>query len=392
MIQKKKIIALLCAAFIWLTAAAPAPAAEPAPEGKEYTLKEVRELAAGMAPQIEQQKAEIDTARANEADAYIAAQSAQANSISSFYQMTGGTYDSSLLTSETADTLELMMMSVQSAINAHEDSRNTLKDKQNALEQLKDKVAYDAEVLYLQLIYMEDTIRITEKSLELLQKKKQITDKQYELGLTTAMSADQAAQDIRNAERQVAALKDNISAAKLQMNSYLGLPAGTPFFLAEPEFPDTPYEKDFIRVEQLALENSLTVNQLARDLDRINERADQIPGSGNSVKEHLAAAGRTMTVALSESKRSLHTVTESFFAALEQNKDKIDLLKKDLAIAEINYQISAKQYDLGLVPQIQYLSEGVNVETVKYNLRKAEFDDYQARRKIQLLQKGIIAA
>jgi outer membrane protein TolC len=367
-------------------------AADPAPEGKEYTLKEVRDLAAAMAPQIEQQKAEIDTARANESAAYITAQTAQAESVGNFYAMTGGTYDAALVSPEMAGALETMTQSVQSLIDAHEDSRDTLRDKQNALDQLRDKVSYDAEVLYLQLVYMEDTIQITEKSLELLQKKKLITDKQYELGLAAAVSVDQAAQDIKNTEQQITALKDGIAAAKLQMNSYLGLPAGTNFFLAAPEFPATPYEKDPARVEQLALENSLTVRQLARDLDKINKKADQILGSGNNTKERLAAAGRTMAVALAETKRSLNTVTESFFAALEQSETKIDLLKRDLALAEINRQISEKQYGLGLIPQIQYLSENLNVEMAKYNLKKAEFDDYQARRKVQLLQKGIIAA
>jgi outer membrane protein TolC len=390
MTKKKKLIALFCAALVWLTSAFPVSAVSFAPEGKEYTLKEVRDLAASTAPQIERQKADIDAARANESDAYMAAQTAQAGSAESVYNMTGGTYDPSLINPQMADALETMMASVQSAIDAHEDSRDTLKDKQNALDQLRDQVSYEAENLYLQLIFMEDTVRISERSMELLQRKKLITDKQYELGLTTAMSVDQAAQEIKNTEQQIAVLKNNIATAKLQMNSYLGLPTGANFYLAQPEFPATPYEKDPARVEQLALENSLTVNQLTRDLDKINKKIDQIPGSGNSAKERLAAAGRTMTSGLAEAKRALNTVTESLFTVVEQNKTKIELLKKDLSIAEINYQISEKQYSLGLVSHMQYLSESVNVETVKYNLKKAEFDDYQAKRKIQLLQKGII--
>jgi outer membrane protein TolC len=357
---------------------------------KEYTLKEVRDLAAARAPQIEQKKADIDTARANESDAYSAMKSAEANSLGAVYQMTGGTYDSELITPGMAQTLETVMQGVQSAIDAYEDYQDSLSDEKKALDQLVDRVGYEAEALYLQLVYLEDSIELSQKSLELLQKKEQITRKQYELGMVTQLTVDQAVQDVRNLEQTIATLKDTLATARLQMNSYLGLPAGTAFLLAPVEFLPTPYEKEAERIEQLALEHSLTIEQLSRNLDKVNRRADQITGSGNSTKERLAATGRTLNVALTEAKRSLKTLTEAVLTGVEQNKNNVELLKKKLLIAETNLGALEQQYALGLASQMQILSERLNVETIQYDIQKAEFDYYQSRRKVQLLQKGII--
>jgi outer membrane protein TolC len=304
--------------------------------------------------------------------------------------MTGGTYDTELVTPAMAQTLDTVMAGVQSAIDAYEDYRDTLSDEKKALEQLMDRVGYEAEALYLQLVYLEDSVELSQKSLELLQKKEQITRKQYELGMVTGLTVDQAVQDGKDLEQRIAALKDTLATAKLQMNSYLGLPPGAGFLLAPVEFLPTPYEKEAERIEQLALDHSLTIEQLSRNLDKVNRRADQITESGSSVKERLAATGRTLNVALTEAKRSVKTLTEAALTGVEQNKNNVELLKKKQLIAETNLSAMEQQYALGLASQIQILSERLNVETIQYDIQKAEFDYYQSRRKVQLLQKGIM--
>ncbi len=379
-----KLLSLVTVGLVWSGSLLPAAAgvllgADPAATEtvRQYTFKEVGDLAEINSHDIIKQEADLAKAELQEEESSTSFQIAVFE-----YWYNGGDGD------ETSSAYSALY----SLQNSYENAYANAVDAETALDQLKPKVRYDAEDLYIALIMGEKNIALQTRNLELVKTARDLEAIKLIFGKSTASALEAAEQKVKDAENSMASLRDTQAINKESMRIYLDLPEGAAFALASPPelgvFQTVFKEED---VQENALANSLSLEQAKRNLEDLDQQIKDYDTMGKSTQsEQLSISARSTELSYAEAVSSLKSKVVSTLDALTTAKENLAAAKIKADRAEIDYLTSKLSYDIGKLTQSGLLSAEQNKTSAAADYEQAGYDYYFASQKVSLLNQGIL--
>lgn len=379
-----KLLSLVTAGLLWSGSLLPAGAgvllaAEPSATEtvRQYTFTEVGDLAEINSHEIIKQEADLAKAELQEEESSTSFQIAVFE-----YWYNGGDGD------ETSSQYSALY----SLQNSYENAYANAVDAETALDQLKPKVRYDAENLYIALIMGEKEIALQAKNLELVKTARDLEAVKLIFGKSTASALEAAEQKVKDAEHSLASLKETQGANEDSMRMYLDLPEEAPFALANPPemgvFQTVFNEED---VQENALANSLSLEQAQRNLEDLDQQIKDYDTMGKSTQsEQLSISARSTELSYEEAVASLKNKVASTLDGLATAQKNLDdaNIKRDRA--EIDYLKSKLNYDMGNLTQSGLLSAEQSKSSAAADYEQAGYDYYFASQQVSLLNQGIL--
>lgn len=341
-----------------------------AESGGVITLSQAKALAVRDSPDIEKQKVTNELTRINERDAWIAYEQAKAA-----YQNSGGKVDS-------------LKIAMDNAKKAYDAAVYANSDGKVSQENLNKKIEYDVESQYLNLLNMDNNIKIAEKNYQLQTTNVNIESLKMHLGLSTKFLLDQQIQKAMQVEKQLQATYDTHKTLKWNFNRTLGRDLAAPFELAPVSFNPVKHENQQAG-ELKAIDSSLAVDQFNRTVeDKQKEIQDKLYTASDKV-EKLDFEIKQTSLLKSETeyqlKLKMKNLHEKLYLAqktLVDNRSIIDM-------AKLNYEISQQQYELGMISKLALSVSEVSYLQTQANYEKAVYDYYLAAREVSLAEDGI---
>lgn len=381
-----KLLSLITAGLVWSGSILPAAshmllaADVPATETvRQYTFQEVGDLAENNSHDIIKQEADLAKAELQQESASTSFQIAVFE-----YWYNGGDGDE---TSSAYSALYSLQNSFESAVNNAEDS-------ETELEQLKPKVRYDAEKLYITLLMGEKEIALQEKKVESAIAARDLEAIKLIFGNSTAAAVETAEQEATDAQKALDTLKATQKTNEDSMRVYLGLQEGEAFMLADP--PDLGIcqtEFNGEEVQKYALENSLSLEQAKRSLDDLDEQIKEYDRMGKDEQSELlsiSAAGTELSY--EEAVESLKSKVAANLDQLTEAKAALEVARIKAQRADIAYLASKLKCDLGSLSRNELQTAEQSKVQAANAYAEAQYDVYFAVQQVTLMYQGILAS
>jgi outer membrane protein TolC len=355
-------------------------AAETTQEQKQvrvYTFKEVGDIAQNNGTEIRKQKAALDQAESKQDEASINYQ------IAAFeYWYNGGTGDES---SSAYSQLYSLQSSFESAVDSADDA-------EESLEKLKPKVRYDAQKLYINLLLDDKNIELQKKDLEIKKMSRDLEKVKLVFGNSTQKLVEEANSQVEEAEKSLANLVSNHANNQKEMRIYLDLPENEPFELAK-TIDFGQYKSTFVaaEVEAAALENSLSLKQAKRSLEKIDQQIEDYRRMGKkSQAEQLAYSGNSTQINMDDTINSIKSKVKSTLEDLAAAEKNIAAMKKKQEQAQIDYLTNELQYQTGRLTKSALQNAEKSLKAAAVACEQAQYDYYFAVQRVILLEQGIL--
>jgi len=374
-----KLLSLLTAGMVWGGSLLPATSGTlmAADTIRQYTFQEAGDLAESNSHDIIKQEADLAKAELQQESARTSYQIAVFE-----YWYNGGDGDE---TSSASNALYSLQNSFESAVSNAEDS-------EKELEQLKPKVRYDAEKLYITLLMGEQEIALQEKNLEIAKAARDLEAIKLIFGNSTAAAVETAEQKATDAQKALDTLKAIQETNEDSMRVYLGLPEGEAFSLADPPELGT-YQTEFNgeEVQEYALENSLSLEQAERSLEDLDEQIKDYDRMGKDEQSELLSISAT-GVAL-----SYEEAVDSLKSKVATNLDNLRAAKANLAAAktkaqraELDYLASKLKYDMGFLARSELQTAEQSKAQAANACAEAQYELYFTAQQVFLMVQGIL--
>ena len=346
-------------------------AAEEESKIRTYTFAEVTAIAKNNGSEVEQQKANVESAETRKEDQLSSYQTASYE-----YWYNGGTGDDS--------SLDSMEESYQSAVNNYNDAEEKLEDVQ-------EQSAYKAQQLYIGIIMGREEIEYQKLEIAQLEKDYKVAQARYSFGSITKSELESARQAVEKGRTTLNGLEDTLEENMDDMRDYLDLNEGVEFDLRDP--PELgQYAVDFDEEEVLEglTKNSLSLKQAQRNVDELNEKVQKYRDQGKTSKaDELADTGTSYDLALKEAKKSITSSVNSAFknyrdlqTAMEDAEAADEQANSDLLVTQLKFR-------MGTATQKELTAAELTYAQAEQSLRQAEYDLYFGARRLALLSSGV---
>lgn len=374
-----KLLSLLTVGMVWSGSLLP-PASRTllaADTLRQYTFQEAGDLAESNSHDIIKQEADLAKAELQQESARTSYQIAVFE-----YWYNGGDGDE---TSSAYNALYSLQNSFESAVSNAEDS-------EKELEQLKPKVRYDAEKLYIALLMGKQEIAVQEKSLDIAKAARDLEAIKLIFGNSTAAAVETAKQKATDAQKALDTLKAIQETNEASMRVYLGLPEGEAFSLADPPELGT-YQTEFNEeeVQEYALENSLSLEQAGRSLEALDEQIKDYDRMGKDEQSELLSISATgVALSYEEAADSLKSKVATNLDNLTAAKEALATAKTKAQRADIDYLASKLKYDMGFLTRSELQTAEQSKAQAANACAEAQYDLYFAARQVLLMVQGIL--
>lgn len=381
-----KLLSLITAGLVWSGSILPAAshkllAADAATAGtvRQFTFQEVGDLAENNSHDIIKQEADLAKAELQQESASTSFQIAVFE-----YWYNGGDGDE---TSSEYSALYSLQNSFESAVTNAEDS-------ETELEQLKPKVRYDAEKLYIALLMGEKEIALQEKKVELYKAARDLEAIKLIFGNSTAAAVETAEEKASDVQNALDTLEASQETNEDSMRVYLGLREGESFALADPpELGLYQTEFDAEEVQEYALENSLSLEQAKRSLDDLDEQIKEYDRMGKDEQsELLSISARSTELSYEEAVDSLKSKVVSNLDNLTAAKENLAAAKTKTQRADIDYLASKLKYDMGSLSRNELQTAEQSKVQAANAYAEAQYDVYFAAQQVTLMYQGILVS
>jgi outer membrane protein TolC len=381
-----RLLSLMTAVLVWSGSILPAAsrtllAADSltAAAVRQYTFQEVGDLAENNSHDIIKQEADLAKAELQQESARTSYQIAVFE-----YWYNGGDGDE---TSSAYSALYSLQNSFESAVTNAEDS-------ETELEQLKPKVRFDAEKLYITLLMGGKEITLQEKNVEIAKTARDLEAIKLIFGNSTSAAVETAEQKAADEQKTLDTLKATQKTNEDSMRVYLGLAEGTAFTLAEtPELGTYQTVFDAAEVQKYALENSLSLEQTQRSLDNLDEQIKEYDRMGKDEQSELLSISATGTeLSYEEAVESLKSKVAENLDQLMDAKAALEAAKTKTRRADIDYLASKLKYDMGSLSRNELQTAEKSKVQAANAYAEAQYDVYFAAQQITLMYQGILVS
>ena len=273
--------------------------------------------------------------------------------------------------------------------DAEEDAQQKLDDSYAAtkkqVENTADQLVMGAQNQYVTLCTLADSVTDLERSIAALDRNIAVLEKQYEIGMVSALEVETIKNQRIAAVSGKTTLENQIASLENTLSLTLGNDAGTTVHVQQvPEVTakqlrEMNYDKD---LEQ-AQANSYTLWQKKDALRQAsNDYEDDVTSTldaYNAAKIDLAAA-----------EEQLKNNFRALFNDVTEKKRLVDESGDDLALAETNFAVSQTKYDQGMLSQLDYLSAQDTLETARAAVTTAKTNLFTSYNTYQWAVRGVM--
>lgn len=273
--------------------------------------------------------------------------------------------------------------------DAEEDAQQQLDDTYAAtkkqVENTANQLVMGAQTQYVTLCTLADSVADLERSIAALDRNIAVVEKQYEIGMVSALDVETIKNQRIAAVSGKTTLESQIASLENALSLTLGNDAGTTVHVQQvPEVTakqlrEMNYDKD---LEQ-AQANSYTLWQKKDALRQAsNDYEDDVTSTldaYNAAKIDLAAA-----------EEQLKNDFRALYNDVTEKKRLVDESEEDLALAETNFTVSQTKYDQGMLSQLDYLSAQDTLETARAAVQTAKTNLFTSYNTYQWAVRGVM--
>lgn len=273
--------------------------------------------------------------------------------------------------------------------DAEEDAQQQLDDTYAAtkkqVENTANQLVMGAQTQYVTLCTLADSVTDLERSIAALDRNIAVVEKQYEIGMVSALDVETIKNQRIAAVSGKTTLESQIASLENALSLTLGNDAGTTVHVQQvPEVTakqlrEMNYDKD---LEQ-AQANSYTLWQKKDALRQAsNDYEDDVTSTldaYNAAKIDLAAA-----------EEQLKNDFRALYNDVTEKKRLVDESEEDLALAETNFTVSQTKYDQGMLSQLDYLSAQDTLETARAAVQTAKTNLFTSYNTYQWAVRGVM--
>lgn len=262
------------------------------------------------------------------------------------------------LTADTASlqtqitTLQSQMTSIDTTI---ETTKNTLNDAIN-------QIVKGAETLYIGIVTMESSVDALQRGLNAMDRAVAICEKQYELGMASQYDVETMEYQRSSLASQMESLLFQIETSKITLEGMCGLELRGTVQLGELPMP-TQEELDAIDYDK-----DMPIGQ-RRNVDVMNAQEELDNESTTAGKHTLQAAKDTFAYNF-----------KVLCMTVEEKDRLVGVAEEALAFQERTFEITAKQYELGMISQEEYLTGESDLLTAQESVNSAQLELFTAYR------------
>ncbi len=255
--------------------------------------------------------------------------------------------------------VEMQIASLESQLDSVD---STIETTENTLNNTINQLVKGVETLYIGVVTMESSLDAIQRGIDTLDRTIAIYEKQYELGMASQYEVEAMAYQRSTLASQLEALRFQIETSKVTLEGMCGLELRGAIELGELPLPteeelaDVSYEK--------YLEKGTKQN-----VDVMNAKVDEDYDSSTANRYAVTAAEQTFAYNF------------MVLCMTVEEKDRlVGVAEEALDFQQRTFEITAKQYELGMISQEEYRAGENDLLTAQESVNTARLELFTAYR------------
>ncbi|MBQ5702174.1 MAG: TolC family protein [Peptococcaceae bacterium] len=245
------------------------------------------------------------------------------------------------------------------AINQLNDALDTMAENKKDLEQtmkdLEQIMRYTSAKMALSIVQLEDTVKLLESQLAMVDKSIQVFELQQKLGMTTSLNVDTQKTSKVELENTLNTTKEQLEDLKRSLNVLIGRNAANPLEVVPMKLSGviTPAPQFTPELVNKFVEVNPKMETL---LDERQDLKDSVKSDmGSDEKQQIEYQIQAKNQELTKQRQAAENELKSRIATINSNAVNYRVSKEKLAAEQKNYDIALKKFELGMISQMQLL-------------------------------------
>ena len=245
------------------------------------------------------------------------------------------------------------------AINQLNDALDTIAESKKDLEQtmkdLEQIMRYTSAKMALSIVQLEDTVKLLENQLAMVDKSIQVFELQQKLGMTTSLNVDTQKTSKVELQNTLNSRKEQLEDLKRSLNVLIGRNAANPLEVVPMELSGviTPAPQFTPELVNKFVEVNPKMETL---LDERQDLKDSVKSDmGSDEKQQIEYQIQAKNQELTKQRQTAENELKSRIATINSNAVNYRVSKEKLAAEQKNYDIALKKFELGMISQMQLL-------------------------------------
>lgn len=265
-----------------------------------------------------------------------------------------------------ASDLQSMNQQLDSAFDQTIDAINQLNDAldkmeknkedlQQSMKDLEQIMRYTSAKMALSIVQLEDTVKLLEGQLAMLDKTIQVFELQQKLGMTTSLNVDTQKTSKVELQNTLTTTKEQLDDLKRSLNVLIGRNAATPLEVVPMELSGviTPAPQFTTELVNKFVEVNPKMETL---LDERQDLKDSVKSDmGSDEKQQIEYQIQAKNMELTKQRQAAENELKARLATINSNAVNYRVSKEKLAAEQKNYDIALKKFELGMISQMQLL-------------------------------------
>ena len=255
--------------------------------------------------------------------------------------------------------IEMQISTMESQIESMD---STIETSENTIRNAIDQIVKGAETLYIGIVTMESSLDAIQRGIDTMDRTIAIYEKQYELGMVSQYEVEAMTYQRTSLASQLDSLIFQIQSSKVTLEGLCGLPLQGTVQLGGLSIPTAGdlsamnYEKDLAKGQ-------------ARNVDVLNAKVDLKSGRDDAKEYTLQAAEDTFA----------YNFKVLYMTVGEKNR-LVDVAREALSFQQRTFEITAKQYELGMISQEEYRAGESDLLAAQESVTAAQLELFTAYR------------
>ena len=245
------------------------------------------------------------------------------------------------------------------AIDQLNDALDTMAENKKDLEQtmkdLEQIMRYTSAKMALSIVQLEDTVKLLESQLAMVDKSIQVFELQQKLGMTTSLNVDTQKTSKVELQNTLNTTKEQLEDLKRSLNVLIGRNAANPLEVVPMELSGviTPAPQFTPELVNKFVEVNPKMETL---LDERQDLKDSVKSDmGSDEKQQIEYQIQAKNQELTKQRQTAENELKSRIATINSNAVNYRVSKEKLAAEQKNYDIALKKFELGMISQMQLL-------------------------------------
>ena len=245
------------------------------------------------------------------------------------------------------------------AINQLNDALDTIAESKKDLEQtmkdLEQIMRYTSAKMALSIVQLEDTVKLLESQLAMVDKSIQVFELQQKLGMTTSLNVDTQKTSKVELQNTLNTTKEQLEDLKRSLNVLIGRNAANPLEVVPMELSGviTPTPQFTPELVNKFVEVNPKMETL---LDERQDLIDSVKSDmGSDEKQQIEYQIQAKNQELTKQRQAAENELKSRIATINSNAVNYRVSKEKLVAEQKNYDIALKKFELGMISQMQLM-------------------------------------